>query len=102
VGEQGAPSSSQFEKHFTTLELRQEMERQQQQQQQVDPPAAATTARTMQQRAVEAEEEEAVVATVELDPERKAWLASKQDQYDALSARLANGVPGPVRPALVR
>jgi hypothetical protein len=39
---------------------------------------------------------------VELDPDRKAWLASKQDQYDALSARLANGVPGPVRPALVR
>jgi hypothetical protein len=80
-----------------------ERQQQQQQQQQVDPPAAATTAGTVvQQRAVEAEEEEAVVVTVELDPERKAWLASKEDQYDALSARLANGVPGPVRPALVR
>jgi hypothetical protein len=100
VGESGAPSREQFEKHYSTLSRRREMqvkerthgqEQQQSQQQQ----------QQQQQQEGERPDQSELVEVI-LDPEQKAWLASKQEQYDTLTARLGNHVPGPVRPHLVR
>ena len=99
VGESGAPSREQFEKHYSTLCRRREMqakgqphgqEQQQNHYQHQQPPQE------------EEKPDQSALIEVTLDPEQKAWLASKQEQYDTLTARLANGVPGPVRPHLVR